>query len=132
MGSCSTTEAAHTDKMGKGQNEGDGGFSAEQIQMYKDCFKLTSTRMAPWTRMTSVELLITLVSSCPSLNLMTSWERLEVHAMSWASSTCSRRRWLEVTMTLMISSSRLSWPTIREARSMSRCSSTPSWPGETR
>merc|ERR1711944_102630 len=40
MGSCSTTEAAHTDKMGKGQNEGEGGFSAEQIQMYKDCFKL--------------------------------------------------------------------------------------------
>merc|ERR1711931_17348 len=40
MGSCSTTEAAHTDKMGKGQNEGDGGFSAEQIQMYKDCLKL--------------------------------------------------------------------------------------------
>merc|ERR1712002_213848 len=40
MGSCSTTEAAHTDKMGKGQNEGDGGFSAEQIQMYKDCFKM--------------------------------------------------------------------------------------------
>merc|ERR1712098_164892 len=41
MGSCSTTEAAHTDKMGKGQNEGKGGgFSAEQIQMYKDCFKL--------------------------------------------------------------------------------------------
>merc|ERR1711868_251619 len=40
MGSCSTTEAAHTDKMGKGQNEGGGGFSEEQIQMYKDCFKL--------------------------------------------------------------------------------------------
>merc|ERR1711931_594787 len=40
MGSCSTTEAAHTDKMGKGQNEGDGGFSEEQVQMYKDCFKL--------------------------------------------------------------------------------------------
>merc|ERR1712098_397200 len=36
-----TTEAAHTDKMGKGQNEGEGGgFSEEQIQMYKDCFKL--------------------------------------------------------------------------------------------
>merc|ERR1712233_265503 len=34
------TEAAHTDKMGKGQNEGDGGFSEEQLQMYKDCFKL--------------------------------------------------------------------------------------------
>merc|ERR1712106_592241 len=27
-------------KMGKGQNEGDGGFSEDQIQMYKDCFKL--------------------------------------------------------------------------------------------
>merc|ERR1711937_945563 len=40
MGSCSTTEAAHTDKMG-GQNEGEGGgFSEDQIQMYKDCFKL--------------------------------------------------------------------------------------------
>merc|ERR1711983_145650 len=41
MGSYSTTEAAHTDKMGKGQNEGEGGgFSEEQVQMYKDCFKL--------------------------------------------------------------------------------------------
>merc|ERR1712106_1166982 len=27
-------------KMGKGQNEGNGGFSEDQIQMYKDCFKL--------------------------------------------------------------------------------------------
>merc|ERR1712080_703788 len=26
-------------RMGKGQND-EGGFSAEQIQMYKDCFKL--------------------------------------------------------------------------------------------
>merc|ERR1712242_656094 len=26
--------------MGKGQNEGEGGFSEEQIQMNKDCFKL--------------------------------------------------------------------------------------------
>merc|ERR1712066_650730 len=29
-----------TVNMGKGQNEGDAGFSEEQIQMYKDCFKL--------------------------------------------------------------------------------------------
>merc|ERR1711862_953367 len=29
------------DKMGEGQNEGEGGgFSEDQIQMYKDCFKL--------------------------------------------------------------------------------------------
>merc|ERR1712112_585665 len=40
MGSCSTTEAAHTDKMGKGKGQNEGGFSEEQVQMYKDCFKL--------------------------------------------------------------------------------------------
>merc|ERR1711872_95172 len=41
MGSCILTcgtVATHRKKMGKGQNE--GGFSEEQIQMYKDCFKL--------------------------------------------------------------------------------------------
>merc|ERR1711942_242867 len=30
----------NSNKMGKGQNESEGGFSEEQIQMYKDCFKL--------------------------------------------------------------------------------------------
>merc|ERR1711864_61890 len=40
MGSCSLgiRRAATQVKMGKGRNE--GGFSDEQIQMYKDCFKL--------------------------------------------------------------------------------------------
>merc|ERR1712008_666048 len=38
MGSCSMGSAEQQLKMGKGQNE--GGFSDEQIQMYKDCFKL--------------------------------------------------------------------------------------------
>merc|ERR1712038_2249760 len=40
MGSCFLTcgTAATQIKMGKGQNE--GGFSEEQLQMYKDCFKL--------------------------------------------------------------------------------------------
>merc|ERR1711872_457082 len=41
MGSCILTcgtVATHQRKMGKGQNE--GGFSEEQLQMYKDCFKL--------------------------------------------------------------------------------------------
>merc|ERR1712029_489313 len=37
--------------------------------------------------------------------------------------TCSRRSWLEMVTILMTSSFRLSWPTIRVARSMSRCSS---------
>merc|ERR1711915_1009755 len=40
MGSLGFTfvEAQLISKMGKGQNE--GGFSEEQLQMYKDCFKL--------------------------------------------------------------------------------------------
>merc|ERR1711990_546768 len=38
MGSCSLTRAEQQLKMGKGQNE--GGFSEEQVQMYKDCFKM--------------------------------------------------------------------------------------------
>merc|ERR1712024_236047 len=38
MGSCFLTSAEQQLKMGKGQNE--GGFSEEQLQMYKDCFKL--------------------------------------------------------------------------------------------
>merc|ERR1712180_292621 len=40
MGSCFLTcgTAATQIKMGKGQNE--GGFSEDQLQMYKDCFKL--------------------------------------------------------------------------------------------
>merc|ERR1711954_269464 len=42
MGSSVPVAVAHTlTNMGKGQNEGDaGGFSEEQVQMYKDCFKL--------------------------------------------------------------------------------------------
>merc|ERR1712079_318181 len=37
MGGCILTTTAAT-QMGKGQNE--GGFSEEQVQMYKDCFKM--------------------------------------------------------------------------------------------
>merc|ERR1712121_103798 len=40
MGSSLWTGFENSNKMGKGQNEGEGGFSEEQIQMYKDCFKL--------------------------------------------------------------------------------------------
>merc|ERR1712081_95509 len=39
MGVLSYQRTTHS-IMGKGQNEGDAGFSEEQIQMYKDCFKL--------------------------------------------------------------------------------------------
>merc|ERR1712024_371350 len=37
-GSSSYLKFTQTSNMGKGQNE--GGFSEEQLQMYKDCFKL--------------------------------------------------------------------------------------------
>ena len=48
--------------MGKGQNE--GGFSEEQLQMYKDCFKLMDiNKDGTIDKMTSVVLLPTLVSS---------------------------------------------------------------------
>merc|ERR1712018_200298 len=38
MGSLLRLIGRHSRQMGKGQNE--GGFSEEQLQMYKDCFKL--------------------------------------------------------------------------------------------
>merc|ERR1711992_50021 len=40
MGSCYSTAAQTPPTMGKGQNEDERGFSEEQVQMYKDCFKL--------------------------------------------------------------------------------------------
>merc|ERR1711872_34325 len=40
MGSSLWTGTHKNLSMGKGQNEGEGGFSEEQIQMYKDCFKM--------------------------------------------------------------------------------------------
>merc|ERR1711929_33513 len=40
MGSSLWTGSGNSNKMGKGQNEGEGGFSQEQLDMYKDCFKL--------------------------------------------------------------------------------------------
>merc|ERR1712189_160488 len=109
--------------MGKGQNE--GGFSEEQVQMYKDCFKLmTSTRTVPWTKMISVELLTTLVSSCPSLSSTVFLVRLVVPAPTRTWSRCSRGRWPETATTPMTSLSRLSRPTTWTERLTPRCSST--------
>merc|ERR1711862_35779 len=133
MGSCSTTEAAHTDKMGKGQNEGDGGFSAEQIQMYKDCFKLMDINKDGTLDKNDLR------GAFDNIGVLMSESELDdlmgdvggpcnVTGMG----TCSRRRWLEMVTILTSSSFRLSWPTTWVARSMSRCSSTLSEPGETR
>merc|ERR1711910_27755 len=78
-------------KMGKGQNE--GGFSEDQLQMYKDCFRL-----------------------------MDFLERLEVPAPMTTWSRCSKRRWPEMEMTLTTSLSRLSRPMIKMAKLTPRCS----------
>merc|ERR1711892_1475507 len=71
----------------------------------------TSTRMASSTKMTSVVLLTTLVSSRARENLTVSLARLEVPAPTTTWSRCSRRRWLEMETTLMTLLSRLSRPT---------------------
>merc|ERR1712142_1026310 len=53
---------------------------------------------------------------------MVSLARSEVPAPTTTWSRCSRRRWLEMEMTLMTSLSRLSRLTTRRARSIPRCS----------
>merc|ERR1712203_381096 len=111
--------------MGKGQNE--GGFSEEQLQMYKDCFKLMDiNKTAPWTKTTSVELSTMSVCLCPSPSWTASSARSVVPAPTTTWSRCSRRRWPETATTLTTSSSRPSRLTTLMARSTPRCSSTPS------
>merc|ERR1712128_266441 len=60
-------------------------------------------RMASLTKMTSAVPLTTLVSSRARENLTVSLARLEVPAPMTTWSRCSRRRWLEMEMTLMTS-----------------------------
>merc|ERR1712189_99016 len=106
--------------MGKGQNE--GGFSEEQVQMYKDCFKLMDFNKDGTLDKNDLRGAFDNIGV-----LMPEGELDELTgrdpATSWAWSTCSRRRWPETATTPMSSSSRLSWPMTRVARSMSRCSS---------
>merc|ERR1711879_733846 len=113
-----------TDKMGKGQNE--GGFSEEQLQMYKDCFKLMDINKDGTLDKNDLRGAFDMsVSSCPSPSLTLSSERSEVPAPTTTWSRCSRRRWPETETTPMTSLSRLSRPTTRRARLTPRCSSTP-------
>merc|ERR1712203_1081373 len=84
----------------------------------------TSTRMASWTRTTSVEPSTTSVCSCPSPSSTVCWARsLDLAPMTtW--SRCSRRRWPARATTPTTSSSRPSRPTTTRARLTPRCSST--------
>merc|ERR1712172_124102 len=118
-------------RMGKGRNE--GGFSEEQLQMYKDCFKLMDINKDGQLdkndlrgAFDNVGVLMSeseldgLLARSPDPAPTTTWSR------------CSRRRWPARATTPTTSSSRPSRPTTTRARSTPRCSSTPSRPGETR
>merc|ERR1711974_42190 len=117
-GSSSYLKFTQTSNMGKGQNE--GGFSEEQLQMYKDCFKLMDINKDGTLDKNDLRGAFDNVGvPCPSPSLTLSSERLEVPAPT---SRWSRRRWPETETTPMTSLSRLSRPTTRMARLTPRCS----------
>merc|ERR1712079_658440 len=98
----SEKSSSSTTTMGKGNNE--GGFSQEQIDMYKECFKLMDVdKDGTLAKMTCVPLSTTLVNSWMNLNWTPCWEKLVAHAHSTPWSKCSKRRWLVELMILMTS-----------------------------
>merc|ERR1712098_728317 len=110
-------------KMGKGQNE--GGFSEEQLQMYKDCFKLMDINKDGQLDKNDLR------GAFDNVGVLMSDGELDgllgeiggpAPTTTW--SRCSRRRWLEMEMTLMTSLSRPSRLTTRRARLIPRCSPT--------
>merc|ERR1712172_21545 len=118
-------------KMGKGQNE--GGFSEEQLQMYKDCFKLMDINKDGQLDKNDLRGAFDNVGVLiASLSSTVCWARSPDPAPTTTWSRCSRRRWPARATTPTTSSSRPSRPTTTRARSTPRCSSTPSRPGETR
>merc|ERR1712058_220735 len=111
-------------KMGKGQNE--GGFSEDQLQMYKDCFKLMDINKDGQLDKNDLRGAFDNVGVLMSEGELDGLlARLEVPAPMTTWSRCSRRRWPEMETTPMTSSSRLSRPTTRRAKLTPRCSHTP-------
>merc|ERR1719153_1788980 len=107
--------------MGKGQNE--GGFSEDQLQMYKDCFKLMDINKDGQLDKNDLRGAFDNVGVLMSKeSLMDFLERSEVPAPMTTWSRCSKRRWQEMEMTLMTSLSRLSRPMIKMAKLTPRCS----------
>merc|ERR1739845_180529 len=123
MGSCSTTEAAHTVNMGKGQNEAPEGFSEEQIQMYKDCFKLMDINKDGMIDKNDLR------GAFDNVGVLMSEEELD-SLLGEISGGCTPDNMIamfqEKETTLMTSLSRPSWPMLLMARSTPRCSPTPS------
>merc|ERR1719184_780931 len=86
--------------MGKGQNE--GGFSEDQLQMYKDCLKLMDINKDGTLDKNDLRGAFDNVGVLMSEGgLMIFLVRLEVPAPTTPWSRCSRRRWLEMEMTHM-------------------------------
>merc|ERR1711913_122539 len=103
--------------MGKGQNE-EGGFSEEQVQMYKDCFKLMDINKDGTLDKNDLR------GAFDNIGVLMSESELDDlmgevggPAPSRAWLTCSRARWPETATTPTSSSSRLSLPTTRAVRS---------------
>merc|ERR1711910_224205 len=118
-------------KMGKGQNE--GGSSEDQLQMYKDCFKLMDINKDGQLDKNDLRGAFDNVGVLMSESELDGlWARSLDPAPTTTWSGCSRRRWPARATTPMTSSSRPSRPTTTRARSTPRCSSTPLRPGETR
>merc|ERR1711909_159961 len=87
-------------RMGKGQNE--GGFSEEQIQMYKDCFKLMDINKDGQLDKNDLRGAFDNVGVLMSEgSWMDSWVRSVDPAPSTTWSPCSRRRWPERATTPM-------------------------------
>merc|ERR1712062_659912 len=123
MGSCFLTcgTAATQIKMGKGQNE--GGFSEDQLQMYKDCFKLMDINKDGTLDKNDLR------GAFDNVGVLMSEGELD-GLLGEIGGACTydnmvkmfQRRWLEMEMTLMTSLSRLSRPTTTRARLTPRCS----------
>merc|ERR1711971_1289638 len=135
MGSCHLIVSNSRESrviMGKGQND-EGGFSEEQVQMYKDCFKLMDINKDGTLDKNDLR------GAFDNIGVLMSESELD-DLMGEVGGPCtvqgminmSRRRWLETATTPMTSSFRPLWLMTRPARLTSRCSSMLSLPGETR
>merc|ERR1712045_845584 len=98
----SEKSSSSTTTMGKGNNE--GGFSQEQIDMYKECFKLMDVDKDGTLSKNDLRAAFDNVGKLMDESELDScWAKLVAHAHSMPWSKCSKRRWLVELMILMTS-----------------------------
>merc|ERR1712032_255174 len=119
--------------MGKGQND-EGGFSEEQVQMYKDCFKLMDINKDGTLDKNDLR------GAFDNIGVLMSESELD-DLMGEVGGPCTVQGMINMFQEKMAgdgmfqgmtSSFRPLWLMTRPARLTSRCSSMPSLPGETR